>query len=91
MRPHLHLLQDAVQKLLSIVLAPIPPTSVMVARRPQEPAHAGRLAQNLQPSSISLLPMCPCQVIHLLQVVISRAPFMKRAHSANSTLCCRLH
>ena len=59
-RPHLHLLQDAVQKLLSIVLATVPPTAVMVARRPQESAHAGKLAQDVHISSISLLPMCLC-------------------------------
>lgn len=58
MRPHLHLLQDAVQELLSIVLAPIPPTAVVVARRKQEPAHTwGSL---LRTCTSAASHCCPC-------------------------------
>ena len=80
MRPHLHLLQDAVQELLSIVLAPITPAAVMIARRPQEPAHAGKLAQDPHISSLLMLPMCHCHGTSLLQAATSRASFMKQAH-----------
>ena len=73
-RAHLHLLQDAMQELLSVVLAPIPPAAVVIACRPQEPAHTGKPAQDLHISSVLLLPMCPC--IALLQVATSRAPFI---------------